>query len=131
MEENIKSKRILSLLEIIENIKKDAKYKEKDVIWLKERIRVLETGLPLSKLLHERRIIVRNYRRTQRFSLNKYKKQIKTEQDIIDEGNIYLAEFDEYYKILDCEVDEYYKKLSSLEYFFLNIMNPNEIHKQE
>ena len=29
MEENIKSKRILSLLEIIENIKKDAKYKEK------------------------------------------------------------------------------------------------------
>ena len=115
MEENIKSKRILSLLEIIENIKKDAKYKEKDVIWLKERIRVLETGLPLSKLLHERRIIVRNYRRTQRFSLNKYKKQIKTEQDIIDEGNIYLAEFDEYYKILDCEVGEYYKKLSSLE----------------
>ena len=53
MEENIKSKRILSLLEIIGNIKKD--------------------------------------------------------------GNIYLAEFDEYYKILDCEVGEYYKKLSSLE----------------
>ena len=35
IEENIKSKRILSLLEIIEDIKEDAKYKEKEV-WLKE-----------------------------------------------------------------------------------------------